>query len=126
MRYLPNWRNSFELTNGINCGQCSQEQKRKCREDNLYRECPKAIKIESLDKLVEDSEGNKVELYQMIDDDKAIDLVAMLDARRILKGYPRRLVQIAYKKYAGYPLDSQEQNCLSRFRKRTQKSLILR
>jgi hypothetical protein len=62
----------------------------------------------------------------MIADEKAVDLVAMLDARHILKGYPRRLVQIAYKKYAGYPLDSQEQNYLSRFRKRTQKRLILR
>jgi hypothetical protein len=116
------WRNTFRLTNGVNCGQCSQAQRHKCREDNLYRECPKAIKMERLDRVVEDGDGNKVELHQMIADDKAVDLVAMLDARRILKGYPRRLVLIAYKKYAGYPLDSREQNYLSRFRKRTKKA----
>jgi hypothetical protein len=118
------WRNSFKLTNGINCGQCSQAQRHKCREDNLYRECPKAIKMESLDRLIEDGDGNKVELYQMIADDKAVDLVAMLDARRILKCYPRRAVQIAYKRYAGYPLDRSEQSYLNSFRRRRQKTLF--
>jgi hypothetical protein len=57
------WRKWFKLTNGINCGQCSKAQRRRCREDDLYRECPKAIKMESLDRLIEDSDGDKVELH---------------------------------------------------------------
>jgi hypothetical protein len=118
------WRNSFKLANGINCGQCSKEQRQRCREDNLYRECPKAIKIDSLDKLVEDGEGNKVELHQMIADDKAVDLAAMLDAKLTLNSYPRRLVLIAYKKYAGYRLDTNEQRYLNRYRKSLQKTLV--
>jgi len=118
------WRNSFKLTNGINCAHCSEEQKRKCREDNLYRQCQKAIKTESLDRLVEDGDGNKVEFCQLIADDKAVDLVAMLDARRILKSYPRRLVQIAYKSYAGYKLTAAESQCLYKFRRKGQKKLV--
>jgi len=61
----------------------------------------------------------------MIADDKAVDLVAMLDARRILKGYPRRLVQIAYKKYAGNPLNKDERVYLYRQRQKAQKRLVL-
>ena len=118
------WRKHFRQINGIDCGRCSKAQRQKCRSEDLYRECPKAIRIESLDKLIEDGNGNKVELYQMIADDNAVDIVAMLDAKNTLNDYPRRLVQIAYKRYAGYPLDSNEQNYLSRFRRRTQQRLF--
>jgi len=117
------WRKQFRRTNGTNCGRCSKTQKRQCQERDLYRECPKAIKIESLDKLVEDGDGNKIELYQMIADDNAIDILAMLDARLTLNGYPRRIVQIAYKKYAGYSLTDSERNYLYQHRKKAQKSL---
>jgi hypothetical protein len=118
------WRKWFKLVNGTDCGRCSKAQRQKCRSGDLYRQCPKAIQIESLDKLIEDGDGNKVELYQMIADDNAVDIVAMLDAKNTLNGYPRRAVQIAYKRYAGYPLDSNEQNYLSRFRKRTQQRFL--
>ena len=59
----------------------------------------------------------------MIADDNAVDIAARLDARHTLKGYPHKFVRIAYKKYAGYPLDAREQRYLSRFRKRLQKTL---
>jgi len=118
------WRKWFKRNNGIDCSHCSQAQKRKCREEDLYRECPKAIKIESLDRVIEDGNGDRTELHELIADDNAIDLVAMLDAKNTLNGYPRRAVQLAYKRYAGYPLDSNEQNYLSRFRKKAQKRLI--
>jgi hypothetical protein len=118
------WRKQFRRINGIDCGRCTNERRKRCKEQGLYRECPKAVRIESLDRLIEDGEGNQIELHQMIADDNAVDLVSMLDARHILKGYPRRAVQIAYKKYAGYQLDGTEQNYLSRFRKKVQKRLL--
>ena len=118
------WRKWFKRANGVDCGRCSTKQRRKCREEDLYRECPKAIKIESLDRVIEDGNGDRTELHELIADDNAIDLVAMLDAKNTLNGYPRRAVQLAYKRYAGYPLDSNEQNYLSRFRKKAQKRLI--
>jgi hypothetical protein len=119
------WRKWFKRANGTDCGRCNKAQRRKCRSEDLYRECPKAIKIESLDKLIVDGEGNKIELYQMIADDNAIDIVARLDARLTLQGYPHKFVRIAYKKYAGYPLTSSERDYLYQHRKKAQKSLAI-
>jgi len=93
-------------------------------EKDLYRECPKAVKMESLDKLIDDGEGDHTKLYQMIADDNAVDIVAMLDAKFTIQGYSHKLVRIAYKRYAGYPLDPQEQNYLCRFRKRLRQRLF--
>ena len=118
------WRKQYRLINGIDCGRCGQKQRHKCKDDQLRGECPKAIKVESLNKVIENGDGDKTELYQMLADDKAIDVVAMLDVRHTLNGYPRRAVRIAYKKYSGYPLDGSEQNCLSRLRRKTQKRLF--
>ena len=87
---------------------------------------PKAVKIESLDKLIQDGEGNQIELYQMIADDNAIDITARLEARFILQSYPHRFVRIAYKKYAGYPLTTSERNYLYQHRRKAlQKRLSL-
>ena len=87
---------------------------------------PKAVKIESLDKLIQDGEGNQIELYQMIADDNAIDITARLEARFILQSCPHRFVRIAYKKYAGYPLTTSERNYLYQHRRKAlQKRLSL-
>jgi hypothetical protein len=118
------WRKWFKRNNGHDCGQCSREQRQKCRSQDLYRECPKAIKIESLDRVIEDGNGDRTELHELIADDNAIDLVAMLDAKFTIQSYPRQAVLIAYKRYAGYPLDKTEQNYLTHFRKKTQKRLV--
>ena len=118
------WRKHFKRINGIDCSRCSQQQREKCKDWYLYPDCPKAVKTERLDKLVEDGNGNNTELHELLADNNAIDLVAMLNARHILKGYPHKAVKLAYKRYAGYPLDPKELNYLSRFRRRTQKSLI--
>ena len=121
------WRKQFRRTNGINCGSCGKAQRQQCM-DNLYRQCPKAIKMESLDRLIEDADGNKVELHQMIADDNAFDLVAMLDAKRILNCYPHKFVQLAYKKYCGLSLDKTEARYYQRQRQKVirecQKALI--
>jgi hypothetical protein len=119
------WREQFRLTNGVYCHNCSKAQRQRCREKDLYRECPKATKIESLAKLIEDGNGDRTELYEMIADDNAVDIVARLDARNTLNGYPHRFVQIAYKKYAGYPLTNEERAYLYRQRRKAQKSLVL-
>jgi hypothetical protein len=120
------WRENFRRFNGTNCGRCSYEQRSKCRDKNLYLECPKAIRLESLDKLITDADGNQIELYQMIADDNAVDVVAMLDTRSILQGFPHKFIRIAYKKYAGYPLTTSERNYLYQHRRKAlQQSLAL-
>jgi len=122
------WRNKFRRKNGIDCGRCSREQRLKCKANNLYGECPKAVKLESLDRLLTDADGNQIELSQMIADDSAVDVSDRLDARLTLQGYPHRFVRIAYKKYAGYPLTVTERQYLYRQRSKaykiSQKSLV--
>ena len=118
------WHKRFKRINGINCKECSQQQREKCKDWFLYPDCPKAIKLESLDKLVEDGNGDATPLHELIADDKAVDLVARLDAKLILDSYPRRYVQLKYKQYAGYPLTSSEQVYLYRHNKKAQKTLV--
>jgi len=118
------WRTQYKITNGIDCGSCSKAQRRKCREDDLYRECPKAIKIESLSKPIIDSDGNITELGELIADDKAIDLDAWLDDKTFLLGFPKRLIDIAYKIKQGQALTAKDRMYLMRFRHREQKRLI--
>jgi hypothetical protein len=118
------WRKHFKRINGINCSQCSKAQREKCKDWYLYPDCPKAVKMERLDRLVEDGNGDSTELHELIADDNAVDVVAMLNARHILKGYPHKAVKLAYKRYAGYPLDVKERDYLSRFRRKLQKTLF--
>jgi len=118
------WYKHYKLTMGLDCGHCSQTQRRKCKEDWLYGECPKAIKLESLNKPVIDSEGNTTELGELIADDKAIDLDAWVSESTWEIGYPKRLVAIAYKLKAGTPLTNKDHQCLWRFRQKEQKSLF--
>ncbi len=118
------WRTQYKITNGIDCGSCSKAQRRKCRDDDLYRECPKAIKIESLSKPIVDADGNTTELGELIADDKAIDLDAWLDNNTFLLGFPKRLLAIGYKRQEGIPLNNQDWCYLKRFRQREQKRLF--
>jgi hypothetical protein len=123
------WRKKFRRINGTDCGRCSQDQRRKCKDKDSYRECPKAIKLDSLDRLIDDGNGNQVELHQMIADDKAVDISARLEARLTLQSYPHKFLKVAYKKYAGYPLTVSERTYLYRQRSKaykcSQKSLVL-
>ena len=118
------WRAYYRRTHGISCGECSQKQRQECRKRNLYPECPRAIRIESLSKPIIDSEGNITELVETIADDKAIDIGAWLDARTWLLGCPIRLVQIAHKKLDGLPLTNRENQYIWYWRQKEQKSLI--
>ena len=118
------WRKQYKLTNGLDCGSCSQKQRAKCKEGYLYGNCPKAIKIESLSKPITDSEGNVTELGDTIADDKAIDIGSWLDARTFLLSCPNRLIQVAHKRLGGIPLNNADKLYLSKWRKRERKSLL--
>jgi hypothetical protein len=117
------WVKQRRLTTWLDCGNCSKAQRQKCRSEDLYSECPKYHQLVSLNAEV-NGDGEPSELIEFIADDKAVDIDAWVDARRILRGLPRRLVQIAYKRYSGIPLDHNEQMYLNRYRKDCQKALF--
>jgi len=118
------WYRYYKVANGLDCQHCSKAQRQKCKKDDLYRECPKAITIESLNKPILDSEGNLTELGELIADDKAIDLEAWVSDKVWELGYKPRLVEIAYKLKGGYPLTNANLLYLSRYRRQEQKRLI--
>ncbi len=118
------WRAQYKLNSGLTCCSCSKAQRQKCKEDYLYTECPKAIKIESLNKPILDSEGNTTELGELITDDNAIDLADWVNIKTFLLGCPDRLLFIADKIRQGEALTPVEHNYLWRFRKREQNSLF--
>jgi len=117
------WRDYYYRTNGIDCGHCSNPQRKKCKQQG-YTECPRAIKIVSLNKPIVGDDGQISELAELIADDKAIDIEAWLDEATWRLGYPQRLVEIAYKLYKEEPLNKGEHCYLQRFRKGEQKKLF--
>jgi len=115
---LQYWREYYYRTNGVNCGRCSNSQRKKCQEQDRFAQCPRAIGIVSLNSEVDDGDGNTIELWQMIADDNAVDLDNWLDAKIWLYCAPARLVSIAYKKVNGLPLTKTEARYLQRHRQK--------
>lgn len=72
----------------------------------------------SLNEEIDDGEGNTIEFWQTLADDKAIDLDAWIDAKTWLAGVPERLIKIAYKKVSGKPLNEKERQYLCRYRQK--------
>jgi len=118
------WRDYYYHNNGIDCGHCSNQQRKKCKQDDLYLECPKAIKIESLNKPIVGEDGQISELGELIADDKAIDLEVWLNEATWRLGYPQRLVDIVQKIAHDRPLTNEEHQYLWRFRQKAQKKLV--
>jgi len=118
------WRAYYKVNNGLDCHTCSKAQRRKCKEDDLYTGCPKAIKLESLDKPILDSEGNLTTLGELIADDKAMELEGWVSPNLWELGYKRRLVDIAHKLHRGEALTDRDRQYLSRYRRQEQKSLF--
>jgi DNA-directed RNA polymerase specialized sigma24 family protein len=118
------WRDYYRQTYGIDCGHCSNQQRKKCKADNLYSECPRAIRIESLQKPIADGDGHLTELGELIADDNAIDLAEWTDINTFLLGCPQRLIDIAEKIREGQALTQVELNYLCRWRKRQQNTLL--
>ena len=84
---------------------------------SYWRDLMRKPMMLSLNDELSDGDGDAVELWQTLADDKALDLEAWQDARRWLLGCPKRLVKIAYKRYVGKPLDHSEQVYLSKKRR---------
>ncbi len=81
-------------------------------------------KIISLNAVIDDGEGDTIELIDTIADDCAIDLEAWVDARVWLMGCPKRLVGIAHKRVGGIALDAKDKMYLGRWRRKAQKRLL--
>ena len=81
-------------------------------------------KIISLNTVIDNGEGDTIELIDTIADDKAIDLEAWLDVRVWLLGCPKRLLGIAHKRVSGIALNKVDQKYLERYRKKAQLSLF--
>ena len=52
------WVKQRRLTTWLDCGNCSKEQRRKCREELLYSDCPKFHQLVSLDATVNSRDGD--------------------------------------------------------------------
>jgi len=117
------WRDYYYRTNGIDCGHCSNPQRKKCKQQG-YTECPRAIKIVSLNKPIVDEDGHISELAELIADDKAIDIEAWLNEATWRLGYPQRLVDIVQKIANGDNLTNADMIYLCRFRQKEQKRLF--
>jgi len=118
------WRDYYKRVNGINCGHCSNQQRKKCKAENLYSECPRAIIIESLQKPIADGDGHLTELGELINDDGALDLAEWTDINTFLLGCPQRLIDIAEKIRDGKNLTPTESRYLYKFRQKHQKPLF--
>jgi DNA-directed RNA polymerase specialized sigma24 family protein len=118
------WRDYYRRTYGIDCGHCSNQQRKKCKADDLYSECPRAIRIESLQKPIADVDGHLSELGELINDDKALDLAEWTDINTFLLGCPQRLIEIAEKIKDGKNLNPAESRYLYKFRQKNQKTLF--
>ena len=117
------WRDYYYRTNGIDCGHCSNPQRKKCKQEG-YTECPRAIKIVSLNKPIVNEDGQISELGDLIADNKAIDLPDWTDKKTFLLGYPQRLQDIAEKIKNHQNLTPADSTYLYKLKKRTQKKLF--
>ena len=123
------WYRHYAYNNGLDCRNCTTEQRGKCRynwahSEWQYCDCHKAVQLESMNRPITDDQGNLTELADLIADDKALDLEAWVDARTFLIGSPIRLKQIASKRLKGETLTGSERKYLAKLRKRQQLSLI--
>jgi len=85
---------------------------------SYWRDLMRKPMMLSLNDELSDGDGDAVELWQTLADDKALDLEAWQDARRWLLGCPKRLVKIAYKRYVGKPLAGKDQDYLEHYRRK--------
>ena len=122
-RVADYWRRYFRRIYGRDCSRCSKVQRARCKQDDLYSQCPKAIYFESLDTIIEDGNGDSSPLCELLADDSA-DFIPRLEAKLILQGYPLRFVKVAYRKYAGYSLTDNERQYYRRALKKAQKTLV--
>jgi len=81
--------------------------------------------LERFDGEVVDTEGYRVRLLDTVASDRAEDMPERwYDLKKLTEALPPRLVEIAYKKREGKPLDRKDQKYLERYRKQAQISLF--
>ena len=83
-----------------------------------WRDLMRKPSILSLNNELEDEDGDKSELWQILSDDKALDLEAWQDAKRWLLNCPRRLIKIAVKRSNGEAVSEAERRYFNRNRQR--------
>jgi hypothetical protein len=118
------WRENYRHTRGLDCGHCSNRQRKQCHKDWLYGECPKAIKIERLSRPVTDTDGNLTELGNLIADDTALDIPQWCEVNAQILHTPDRALAIAGKIQDRIALTDTERRYINRFRQREQKNLF--
>jgi hypothetical protein len=121
------WEKHKLPTMVVDCGNCSKEQRQKCRKEDLYAQCPKAKLFISLNQTIGDGDGKATELWEVIADDNALDqeqIDAWLDAKTFLLSCPKKLGEIAYKMVNGEALNNGDRSYLKRFRKDSQLKLL--
>jgi len=108
------WARRMYRLFGLNCSNCTIQQRSECRSWPEPSRCPKGKRrpVLSLNKIMRNGDGHKPTELQDLIADKAIDINAKLDARRILQGLPKTLVKVGYKVYAGIPLKKEEKRYL--------------
>ena len=91
---------------------------------DYWRRERRQLTMLSLNTEIEDSEtGDTIELIDTLADD-SVDIEAWLERSIWELGYPKRLVEIAYKLDRGENLTATDSQYLWRYRKKTQKTLI--
>ena len=104
----------------LNCTHCTPEERRDCR-TREPTQCPKgkARQVLSMNRaLTRDNDGGKpAELWEMIPDNSNADVLARLEAREVLRSLPKQIVQLGYRKYAGYRLGNYDYALLKDFKK---------
>ena len=92
-----------------------------------WRQVKRNARIISLDTIIEDADGNAIELSETLADDKALNLDAWLNARLWLYKFPERLVRIAHKLVTGGRISGADRTYLTRQRQKQglEKSLVL-
>ena len=123
-RVADYWREHYKLTSGLDCGHCSNKQRKRCKENWLYGQCPRAVKVERLSKPIIDSEGNLTELGELIADDTALDIPQWLELNEQLLHTPDRALAIAGKIQDGEKLTPAESRYLYKLRRKLQKNLL--
>lgn len=111
---LTYWAKRIYRLFGLNCTNCTIKQRRECRAEMQFGQCPKgkSRRVLRLNKIIGDGDGDKPTELQDLIAGKSIDVDSRLDAKRILQGLPKKLVKIGYKVYAGIPLEKEEKRYL--------------
>jgi len=81
-------------------------------------------RVISLNTIIQDEDGNQIELIDTLADDKAIDLEAWLDRSVWELGFPNRLADIVRKRLLGIQLNDKDRQYLSRYHRQAQKRLF--